>query len=82
MLDMLRKGRSTGSRKLIELTTKFYAFILADYQNITDFSSQLSQINNKLQDLYSSIIFTPVYFIFYFFQGLGFVYKVFIIIFQ
>jgi hypothetical protein len=39
ILDILRSGRSTSTRKLIELTTKFYVFILADYKNITDFSS-------------------------------------------
>jgi hypothetical protein len=60
ILDILRKRRSTSTGKLIELTTKFYAFILADYKSIADFSSQLSQINNKLQDLHSSIIFMPV----------------------
>jgi hemoglobin-like flavoprotein len=48
MLDMLRKGRSTSTGKLIELTTKFYTFIFADYKSITNFFSQLSQINNKL----------------------------------
>jgi hypothetical protein len=39
MLDMLCRGRSTGAGKLIELTTKFYALIFADYKSITDFSS-------------------------------------------
>jgi hypothetical protein len=39
MLDMLRKGRFTNSGKLIELITKFYILIFADYKNITDFSS-------------------------------------------
>jgi hypothetical protein len=39
MLDMLRKKRFTSAGKLIELITKFYALILVDYKNITDFSS-------------------------------------------
>jgi hypothetical protein len=42
ILDILRKRRSISTGKLIELTTKFYTFIFADYKNITDFSSQLS----------------------------------------
>jgi hypothetical protein len=39
MLDIFRKGRFTSTRKLIELITKFYIFIFADYKNIIDFSS-------------------------------------------
>jgi hypothetical protein len=38
ILDILRKGRSTSAGKLIELTTKFYALTLADYNSIADFS--------------------------------------------
>jgi hypothetical protein len=39
ILDIFCKGRSTSTRKLIELTTKFYALILVDYKSIADFSS-------------------------------------------
>jgi hypothetical protein len=39
MLDILRKGRSISTGKLIKLTTKFYTFILADYKSINDFFS-------------------------------------------
>jgi hypothetical protein len=39
MLDMFRKGYSTSGGKLIELTTKFYTLIFADYKSIIDFFS-------------------------------------------
>jgi hypothetical protein len=39
MLDVLRKRRFISAGKFIELTTKFYAFIFADYKSIADFSS-------------------------------------------
>ena len=38
MLDVLWAGREKGSRKLIELTTRFYALHLADCKSVADFS--------------------------------------------
>jgi hypothetical protein len=38
IFDILRSRRSISTRKLIELTTYFYSFILIDYKNIIDFS--------------------------------------------
>jgi hypothetical protein len=60
MIDLLRAGRKTGARKLIELTTRFYVSNLSDCESITDFSGQLSQINHELEDLYPSTAFSEV----------------------
>jgi hypothetical protein len=82
MLDTLRLGRSTGAGKLIDLTTRFYALTLAECKNISDFSNQLSQINNELKDLHESVAFTSVQLILRFLQGLGSAYEIFITTFQ
>ena len=60
MLDMLKAGRETGSRKLMELTTRFYSLYLADYTSIADFSAQLLQMNQEFQDLHPSTAFSNV----------------------
>lgn len=60
MLDILRAGREAGSRKLMELTTRFYSLHLAKYESISDFSGQLSQINNELQDLHPTTAFSQI----------------------
>jgi hypothetical protein len=41
MIDKLYSGREMGSRRLIKLTTRFYALYLADYESVADFSGQL-----------------------------------------
>jgi hypothetical protein len=78
MLDILRARRETGSGKLMKLTTRFYALHLADCKSISDFSSQLSQINHELQDLHPSTAFSEVQLILRFLQGLGSAYDIFI----
>jgi hypothetical protein len=38
MLNILWASREKGSRKLMELTTRFYALYLVDYKSIANFS--------------------------------------------
>jgi hypothetical protein len=38
MVNILCAGREMGSRKLIELTTRFYGLHFLDYESIADFS--------------------------------------------
>jgi hypothetical protein len=41
IVEKLKAGREMGSGRLIELTTKFYALHLTDYESVADFSGQL-----------------------------------------
>jgi hypothetical protein len=42
MVNVLYTSREIGSRKLIELTIRFYGLYFSDYKSIADFSNQLS----------------------------------------
>jgi hypothetical protein len=48
ILDTLKVGRTGGAGKLINLISKFYAVTLAEYKDVTELSSILLRINNKL----------------------------------
>jgi hypothetical protein len=52
MMAALQAGKSTGSGKLIDLTSRFYAVNLSDCKNVTELSSTLAEINNELKDLH------------------------------
>lgn len=78
VLEVLKAGRESGSGKLMELTTRFYALNLADCKSMSDFSGQLTQVNNELQDLYPSTAFSQIQLVLRFLQGLGSAYDIFI----
>jgi hypothetical protein len=71
IIEKLKAGHEMGSGRLIELTTKFYALHLADYESVADFSGQLQQINHGLTNLHLSTAFSETQLVLRFLQGLG-----------
>jgi hypothetical protein len=78
MIEILHAGWETGTGKLMELTTHFYALNLMDCEGIADFSGQLSQINYELYALHPSTAFSEVQLILCFLQDLSSGYDIFV----
>ena len=63
MLETLKKMKITDIDKLIKLFFKFYNLNLLNCKDINNLRNILLKVNNKLRNLYKTIVFSNIQFI-------------------